>query len=165
MMKDKIQNAGMRISLYGPKSSSDYKKIILQIRTEELQHIIQCHDAVFGNEKEHVLIANDFFIQTSRSEGLPMGIIEAMSYGLPILVTEGTNMGKDVLKYGNGILEETSVLGVTRLLERVIKKDIDYMQMSRASIQAAKQYDINLIGKKTITKYAALLSTEAYRKF
>lgn len=40
-----------------------------------------------------VLLQTDLFIQTSRHEGMPMGLLEALSIGVPCLVTVGTSLG------------------------------------------------------------------------
>jgi glycosyltransferase involved in cell wall biosynthesis len=41
-----------------------------------------------GADKEAVLLASDIFVLPSTSEGLPMALLEAMSYGLAIVATE-----------------------------------------------------------------------------
>ena len=46
----------------------------------------------FGNEKEALLRSADAFILPSLSEGLPMSILEAWSYGLPVMMTDFCNI-------------------------------------------------------------------------
>ena len=64
--------------------------------------LVHLRREVEGSEKESVLIGSDVFIQTSRFEGMPMGILEAMSYGIPVLITEGTTLGEYVKEYNGG---------------------------------------------------------------
>ena len=47
---------------------------------------------VFGNDKEALLRGVDGFILPSFSEGLPMSVLEAWSYGLPVMMTEFCNI-------------------------------------------------------------------------
>ena len=47
---------------------------------------------VFGEKKDTLLRSVDAFILPSFSEGLPMSILEAWSYGLPVLMTEFCNI-------------------------------------------------------------------------
>jgi len=47
---------------------------------------------VFGDEKDALLRRADAFILPSFSEGLPMAVLEAWSYGLPVLMTEHCNL-------------------------------------------------------------------------
>lgn len=48
--------------------------------------------AVFGAEKESVLHHSDAFILASHSEGFPMAVLEAFSYGLPVFMTQSCNI-------------------------------------------------------------------------
>ena len=54
-----------------------------------------------GEEVLRCLLACDVFVHTSRSEGMPMAVLEAMAMGRPCLVTPGTNMA-DVVCEGGG---------------------------------------------------------------
>ena len=48
--------------------------------------------AAFGDHKDELLRRADAFVLPSFSEGLPMAILEAWSYGLPVLMTDHCNL-------------------------------------------------------------------------
>ena len=47
--------------------------------------VVKLNREIDEEEKRQILLDTDVFIQTSRFEGMPMGILEALSYGLPCL--------------------------------------------------------------------------------
>lgn len=107
-------------TLYGPDRlgwGDEIRKLIAENNVEDL---IQLKSEISGIEKESVLLDSDIFIQTSRSEGMPLGVIEALSYGLPVLITEGTTLGSYVRKYDAGWVAETSVEAIANSFEKVI---------------------------------------------
>ena len=61
---------------------------------------------VTGSEKEALLRAADVYILPSYNEGLPISILEAMSYGLPIISTGVGGIPEVVLPHKNGLLVE-----------------------------------------------------------
>ena len=90
------------LCMYGPDYHGRYDYVKTMIDARGLNGLVTLHQAVFGAEKEAVLLDSDIFIQTSRTEGMPMGILEAFSYGLPCLITKGTTLGDFVENYNAG---------------------------------------------------------------
>jgi glycosyltransferase involved in cell wall biosynthesis len=62
----------------------------------------------FGEEKVNLLRNMDVFVHTSRWEGMPMSVLEAGSYGLPLLVSVGTGIAETVTKWQAGYALETN---------------------------------------------------------
>lgn len=76
--------------------------------------------AGFQRKVDPYLINNDVYILSTHYEGLPIGIIEAMSYGLPVIATDVGGNSELVLNNKNGYLVNT-VEELTMALKRVIK--------------------------------------------
>lgn len=53
-------------------------------------------------------------------EGMPMGILEAASYGLPCLITEGTMLGESVKKYDAGWVAQTNAESIAEHLKTAV---------------------------------------------
>lgn len=58
---------------------------------------------IFGEDKDKLLAGARAFVHTSRWEGLPFSVLEAMSYGTPVLVTPETNVAHVVNRYKAGL--------------------------------------------------------------
>lgn len=101
-IKDVMRQKNAHVDIYGPDLYGRYKHVEELIDEAEVKDLFTMHHEVTGDEKERLLLEADIFIQTSRFEGMPLGILEALSYGIPCLVTEGTNLADAVSAYQAG---------------------------------------------------------------
>lgn len=99
LIKTFMENNNITIDLYG-SCIEEKKKIIKLVSDNNLDKIISVNDSIFDKDKINKILEHDVFIQTSRSEGQPLGIMEAMFLGMPIIVSDGTTFG-NVVKYNN----------------------------------------------------------------
>lgn len=153
-------NNNVKVMIFGPTNSSDYVFLSNMIREYKIEDITELHGPVFGEDKKKILLNATYFIQTSRLEGLPMGILEAISYGIPILVTEGTFFGDVVRKYDNGHVVDTSVDGVSELIMFAIHNIYRLKTMSKHSRECIKNYSWDIVGKKEVELYKNIQENE-----
>lgn len=101
LVANEMRKSNFTISFYGPHKY-DYAKIKEYIKNKNLLDILSIHGPVSGDAKSAVLLESDVFFLTSRFEGHPMGLIEALSYGLPAFVTRGSNMLNEIETTNSG---------------------------------------------------------------
>lgn len=94
--KQEIEACKLTIDMYGPDRVGRLEEMKALVEKKGLDQFISFHDAVYGEEKERVLLNSDVFIIPSRFEGHPTALIEALAYGLPALVTTGANMRLEI---------------------------------------------------------------------
>lgn len=88
-ISDYLRTNNVTLEIYGPKNS-DYDKLLRKAASHNVEDLFQLKGPVEGEQKKIVLQNADFFIMTSRFEGLPMAMLEALSYSLPCIATDGT---------------------------------------------------------------------------
>jgi len=73
-----------------------------QVLAKGLKGKVRFWGSRFGTEKDQILTQMDVFAHPSRNEGLPSSILEAACFGVPVLVTEATNLADLVRQYDCG---------------------------------------------------------------
>lgn len=96
LIKNEMREKKISLSIYGPDHEGGRALISKMINDFNINDIVSLNQGLFGEEKVNQLIQSDVFIQTSRFEGQPLGVMEAMAYGVPVIVTPGTNMADEV---------------------------------------------------------------------
>lgn len=147
--------------LYGPDRYGWFKHVETLIKENGVADLIFLNPAVSGQEKQKILLNSDIFIQTSRFEGMPMGILEAMSYGLPVLITEGTNLGSYVKQYDAGWVAETSAESIAEQIKKAVSDRENWIVKSQNAVEIMEQNFVwKKIAKETVEKYKELTQTK-----
>lgn len=151
---DFMRDNGCNISIYGPDFGGRFAAVSKMIEDASVGDIVSLNREVLGKDKEEKLLENDCFIQTSRSEGMPMGILEAMSYGLPLLVTEGTTLSGVVDEYGAGQSCHTDVQSIADALKRVACERDSWESKSRGARRIAEElFSWDKVAQTAIDEY------------
>lgn len=104
-LKDNLEKFETKVRLrVGGNQEED--KLMAYIKDNGLQNMVTFEGFVTGDKKIECLNWADVYILPSFNEGLPIGILEAMSYGHPIISTPVGGI-PEVLKDGvNGVMVE-----------------------------------------------------------
>lgn len=143
----------VKIDLYGRDSSGGKEEIEELVSKGEISDIISINDAVYDKDKIELLRKSCAYIQLSRREGQPMSIIEALSCGLPCIVSTGTNFADYVNrnKCGFGCLNEAQIIDS---IKTVCLNDAKRKRLSDNAIKAAKRdFLLGVITEKKISQY------------
>lgn len=105
----------------------------------------------------------DLFINVSESEGLPVSIMEAMSYSIPCMATDvgGTS---EIVNSNNGVLLSKDILPI-----ELSAKIIDFIQMDseikiRMKQAAFENWNNKFNADRNITKYFAKMISDEYEE-
>ncbi len=116
----KLCDKNIKLYLYGPFNTSKDQSIVSQIISTSnlLQKNVDIMGPVYDDAKYQAIITSDVFVHTSRYEGMPMAVLEAMDMAVPVLITDETNMGDIVRSSGCG---EVVNLDIDSITEGIIK--------------------------------------------
>ncbi|MCQ2232240.1 MAG: glycosyltransferase [Paludibacteraceae bacterium] len=146
----------IRFSFYGNPLDPDVDKLKKDL--SQCNNIAGYYGGIYGEEKDKRFRDADLFILTSPSEGLPMGVLEALSYGIPCILTPGTNMAEIVENVQAGWKTE---LDTNCIVETIRKADAEISDNSERyrnnAIELAKKYDWSLIAQTSIEIYRKVI--------
>ena len=145
-------------NLYGPDRFGWGDEIREMVFENKIDNLVQLHSEVSGVEKEDILLNTDVFIQTSRFEGMPMGILEALSCGLPVLITEGTTLGAYIKEYNAGWVAKNSAEAIAKSFEKVIEEKCFKGKSQQAIKLIEENFEWNSIAKNCVSEYEYLLA-------
>ncbi len=151
-----IQSDNILINLYGDGNLAEFQQIVAE---NNLQSKIKIMGWVSGEEKEEIIKNSDIYVLPSYNEGLPMSILEAMAYGLPIISTPVGGIPESVEDGFNGFLIQP---GDTKALAEkieILANDASLRkQMGQESYRIAKEkFDIKIIIKQLEEIYNGML--------
>lgn len=158
--KDLILDKNVVIDMYGSRNSGEMELVQELIKENHMEGLIHPYNTVFEKEKEEILLNSDIFVMTSRFEGLPMGLLEAMAYSLPCFVTRGTNMADKVRSFNAGWACETDVESIANTLKEVLLANVGTVkEKSYQAYNLAKEYDWCKLAEEAHDKYNQLIRT------
>lgn len=153
-----LRDANFKLSIYGPENA-DYAVIKSMIDNYSVAEIITLKGEVSGHRKEEVLLNSDIFFLTSRFEGHPMGLVEALAYGIPALVTPGTNMSEEIANADAGwVCHNVSKDAIKLQLKNMLNEQFKLSMKGRNAAEMAKDYDWNSLAIKFHKKAESLLT-------
>lgn len=151
-----IQNPEVLINLYGDGDIEKFQKLIIE---NNVQDKVKIKGWISGDKKDEVFRCSDIYILPSYNEGLPMSILEAMAYALPVISTPVGGTPETVEEGVNGFLIHPG--DAKALAEKIdlLAGDKELREkMGLASYKIAKEkFDINVIMSQLREIYDELL--------
>lgn len=141
-LKEEKFRKSLKLLLVGPFNSERDKKIINKMIEDSnyLKQIISIEGPKYGDEKSKYYEKADLFIHTSRYEGMPVAVLEAMSAGVPCLVTPQTNMSNIINVSGGGFVVKGLCEEIAQQLDNICKMPKDQLFLKGKN---AKEYSIS----------------------
>lgn len=143
--------------LAGPDDKGYLSEINRLISEYNIAKSIVFAGMVVGEEKQNVYFDSDIFVMPSYSENFGMAIIEAMHYGLPVVVTEGVGISPLIARNGAGIVVKKEVSELGAALRRLLSDAELRNKIGRAgNILANEEFSPRRVVDKFLLEYNRL---------
>ncbi len=113
---------------------------------------------VTGKDKLILLYGSDIFVLPSYSEGLPTAVLEAMSVGLPIVITDKCGITDEVVSNNTGLIVQTNIESVYEGMKKLLENGSLRKTISENGIRLVREYyNIDDVADKMIEMYEEAL--------
>ena len=148
----RLPDARVAIAGRGEQEAS-LRRLAAELGLCERVHLLGLRDDV-----ETVLAAADLFVQPSRSEGLPLAVLEAMASGLPVVATRVGGIPEAVADGETGLLVPPGdPAALATALARVLDAEDRGAAMGRAGRERAAEFSVARMADRYQQIYARLL--------
>lgn len=131
----------------------------LQALSKELGVENQIHFLGFRTDVKELLTGADIFLFTTRQEGMPRSMMEAMASGLPC-VASAIRGNVDLIENGvNGFTCQTDdVDGYAAAIEKIVADPQLRQTMRENNLEKIRKYDVNVVQQEIREIYADVLA-------
>lgn len=135
------------------------RELVEYIKSHQLGKFVQFEGWVANKKKSELLNWANLFILTSYNEGLPISILEAMSYGCAIISTNVGGIPEIVFNKKNGLLiQPGNIEGIKTCIDYFINNKADCIKYGNESKCLVKPYLPEEVLKKLSIIYSKLLN-------
>ena len=134
-------------------------KIENKINTEELNDKVFLIEST-GNIEEYYNNA-DIYVHSAIYEPFGLVLLEANAAGLPVVCLNGKGNSDIIINDKNGyIINDNNIITFSNTILKIIENPSLYYELSKNSIEFAKNFDIEIYIKKLIDYYQKLLKNQ-----
>ena len=146
--------------LAGPDEKNYKKEIELKIVNCKLKigKDVIFTDMLIGEDKISAYRESDVFVLPSYSENFGMAVVEAMACGLPVIITKGVGISKEVEKAGAGIVIEKDKKQLTEAILKILENPQLGKKMGENGRKLVEtEFSSEKVAEKWIEEYSNLI--------
>jgi len=161
----RLNVAPFRVTLAGPfDSADDQQRLASMVEDSGLQEVVSFLGPVSGDAKARAFRQAHVFVLPSYGEGVPISLLEAMAYGLPVVVTKVGGIPETITSGQEGYLLPVGDTGaLVGALRELVQKPTLREQMGKAArARAEKCHSIMAYFHELQSLYAGLSVSPAH---
>jgi glycosyltransferase involved in cell wall biosynthesis len=132
----------------------------LREQSSALADRVEVHDWLDNRERDALIEASDVFVLPSHAEGVPMAMLEAMAYGLPVVTTPVGGVpdivtdGREGLIVGPGDIDQ-----LREALQTLIESETLRLELGARARSRAQQNDVAHYSARLAQIYRRLIAS------
>ena len=132
------------------------------VERRDLQRFVEVHEWLGPAERDRLLASADAFVLPSYLEGLPMSLLEAMAWGLPVITTAVGSIPEHVRNGVQGLLVQPGdVSELAGAIERIVMDDSLRVRMGEHARRAAEPLSVELYARRVAAIYGSVARNDS----
>lgn len=116
-----------------------------------------------GSQKDLVLRNASLLALPSEHENFGLCVIEALSYGVPVLVSQEVGLANEIVVGGAGWVTETDVNSLEQTLATAFGSESERLRRGAAGRKLARRFDWKVVAEQLSNVYERIISEKAQR--
>ncbi|GAB3182089.1 glycosyltransferase [Telluribacter humicola] len=127
------------------------------IRENGMESYIRMVGMLTDKVKKAALADADLFALPSYSEGFSIAVLEAMTAGVPTLVSDRIGFGDYLRQYDSACITPLTVEGVTQGLQKTLQNSSYRAEIAEKAFNMVKEnFDIQVVAKRLLDEYVKI---------
>lgn len=149
------QKSRSKLIMAGDGDVAELRHLVEQLN---LNSLIDVLDWVNSEQRDALLAQADIFLLPSYNEGLPMSVLEAMSWGLPVITTPVGGIPEIIVSNENGLLVNPGdIQQLTMCIQSLLENEKLRFNLGQSARQSIADFDIENYIKSLINIYYSAL--------
>ncbi len=149
----RLKTSKIQVNIVGPDDGyrGKLEELVNKKKVKGIKFLGPIYD---DNRKEGLFDSTDIFVYPSKSEGFSISILEAMSYGKPVIISEACNFSEIEKEEAGTIFESGNVESLAQAIEKFIENRKSVLEKGRNARQLVrKRYSIKAMADRMAGLY------------
>ncbi|HKU17136.1 MAG TPA: glycosyltransferase family 4 protein [Steroidobacteraceae bacterium] len=150
--------ARVKLVIAGNGANAELRELIA---ARGLRQVAEVLDWVGPAERDRLLASADAFVLPSYAEGLPMALLEAMAWGLPVICSDVGSIPEHVHEGVEGILVQPgNIAQLAGAIQQVVQDDVLRTRMGARARAAVEPLSVDVFSRKIAAIYRSVAGVE-----
>ena len=151
------------IGNYNDRQLRDLEEILIEKKLE-LGSDIELTGLIPEDQKNQILSNSYVYMQLSRFEGFGLSIVEALSFGKPVIISENVPINKEIKKHGGGFVVSNPIEASDALNTLFNMSEKEYLAISKKARQCyLEAFHPDVAKPKLLEMYNYVLANQSMK--
>lgn len=153
----------LHLLIVGNDEGGYLKKVKRWIRDYNLDKEVTFTGMLTGRDKLKAYAAGDIFVLPSYSENFGLAAVEAMAYGLPVVISNQVGIHRKIASARAGIVVEPDIAQLSRAIKDLLDNPDSGRKMAEnAKLLVREEFELDAVADKMIGMFEDIISNNSF---